>query len=143
MPETLSNTFLGIDYGLKRIGLAIGQRFTTTANPLKVINNNKDTMNQLMQVIAEWQIDHIVMGLPLTMEGEEQTFTRQVKKFAHKLADQTKLPLSFCDERLTSYEAERGFQQQRQQQTRKAKHKSKLDAEAAALILQSWFNQQM
>ena len=66
MPKTV----LGIDFGLKRIGLAVGQTFTTTANPLKVIGNNKNTLNQIQQVIDEWQINIIVMGLPLTMEGE-------------------------------------------------------------------------
>ncbi|KAA3639368.1 MAG: Holliday junction resolvase RuvX [Proteobacteria bacterium] len=137
----MPNTVLGIDYGHKRIGLAIGQDLTNTANPLKVIANNQDTLNQLQQVIAEWHIDLIVLGLPLTMDGEEQTLTRQVQKFAKKLKNLTQLPIVYCDERLTSYEAERGFQQQRQQQTRKAKHKNNLDAEAAAIILQSWFNQ--
>ncbi|MCX7544253.1 Holliday junction resolvase RuvX [Marinicella gelatinilytica] len=139
MPKTV----LGIDYGQKRIGLAVGQTFTASANPLKVIGNNKDTLNQLQQVIDEWQIDLIVMGLPLTMDGEEQLITRQVKNFAKKLRHLTQLPVAFSDERLSSYEAERGFQQQRQQQTRKAKHKNNLDAEAAAIILQSWFNQQL
>ncbi|MCW8870045.1 MAG: Holliday junction resolvase RuvX [Proteobacteria bacterium] len=137
MPETV----LGIDFGQKRIGLAIGQSFTANANPLKVIGNNKDTLNQLQQVIKEWQINRVVVGLPLTMDGEEQTITRQVKNFAKKLRHTSGLPVEFCDERLSSYEAERGFQQQRQQQTRKAKHKNNLDAEAAAIILQSWFNQ--
>jgi len=137
----MPNTVLGIDYGLKRIGLAVGQTFTGNANPLKVIGNNKDTFNQLQQVINEWRIDLIVMGLPLTMDGEEQLITRQVKNFAKKLRQHTQLPVEFSDERLSSYEAERGFQQQRAQQTRKAKHKNNLDAEAAAIILQSWFNQ--
>ena len=81
MPETV----LGIDFGQKRIGLAIGQSFTGNANPLKVIGNNKDTLNQLQQIIKEWQINRVVMGLPLTMDGEEQTITRQVKNFAKKL----------------------------------------------------------
>ena len=137
MPKTV----LGIDFGLKRIGLAVGQTFTTTANPLKVIGNNKNTLNQIQQVIDEWQINLIVMGLPLTMEGEEQLISRQVKNFAKKLRHHTQLPVELSDERLSSYEAERGFAHQRAQQTRKAKHKSNLDAEAAAIILQSWFNQ--
>ena len=139
MPKTV----LGIDFGQKRIGLAIGQDLTNSANPLKVIGNNKDTLNQLQQIIAEWHINLIVLGLPLTMDGEEQAITRQVKNFAKKLKNLTQLPVEFCDERLSSYEAERDFQQQRQQQTRKAKHKNNLDAEAAAIILQSWFNQQL
>lgn len=137
----MPNTVLGIDYGLKRIGLAIGQSFTASANPLKVIGNNKDTLNQINQIIQEWNIDLIVMGLPLTMAGEEQLITRQVKNFATKLRHKTQQPVEFCDERLSSYEAERGFQQQRQHKTRKAKHKHNLDAEAAAIILQSWFDQ--
>jgi len=139
MPELL----LGIDYGRKRIGLALGQTLTATANPLKVIMKQSDIFDQLLTIVKEWQIKRIVIGLPLTMDGEEQDLSREVRNFGRKLGNQSGLPIEFCDERLTSYEAERGFQQQRQQQTRKAKHKDQLDAEAAALILQSWFNQQV
>ncbi|GAA4814627.1 putative pre-16S rRNA nuclease [Marinicella pacifica] len=138
MPKTV----LGIDYGHKRIGLAVGQTLTATANPLKVIGNNKDTLNQIQQVVHEWHIDLIVLGFPLTMDGEEQLITRQVKNFANKLRHQTQRPVALSDERLSSYEAERSFQQQRAQNTRKAKHKNILDAQAAAIILQSWFDQQ-
>lgn len=134
---------LGIDYGRKRIGLAIGQTLTATANPLKVLIKQNDIIEQLLAVIKEWQVSRIIIGLPLTMTGEEQDISREVRNFGRKLSHQSGLPIEFCDERLTSYEAERGFQQQRSQQTRKAKHKQQLDAEAAALILQSWFNQQV
>ncbi len=139
MPELL----LGIDYGRKRIGLAIGQTLTSTANPLKVLIKQNDILDQLQAIIKEWQISRIIIGLPLTMAGEEQDISREVRNFGRKLGHQSGLAIEYCDERLTSYEAERDFQQQRSQQTRKAKHKQQLDAEAAALILQSWFNQQV
>ncbi len=137
MPKTV----LGIDFGHKRIGLAVGQSLTATANPLKVIGHNKNTFHKLQQVIDEWQIDLIVVGLPLTMAGEEQLITRQVRNFAKKLRHHTQRPVELWDERLSSFEAERDFQQQRARQHRKAKHKNQLDAAAAAIILQSWFDE--
>jgi putative Holliday junction resolvase len=132
---------LGIDFGTKRIGLAIAQTLTRQANPLHVIANNKQLWNELKTVIKEWQIKKIIIGLPLDMEGQEQEITRQVKNFGNKVNNQFKLPVFFVDERLSSFEAERQFQQQRADNLSKAKNKNKIDAMAAKIILQSWLNQ--
>lgn len=132
---------LGIDFGTKRIGLAIAQTLTKQANALIVIANNKQLWNELKAIIDEWQIKKIVVGLPLDMEGAEQEITRQVKNFGNRLNNQFKLPVCYVDERLSSYEAERQFQQQRAANLSKAKNKNKIDAMAAQIILQSWLNQ--
>lgn len=138
MPEVA----LGVDFGSKRIGLAIGQTMTQTARPLQVLNNDKSALDALMSIIQEWRVTQLVMGLPLNMEGEEQEITRQTRNFANKLHHLSQLPVTFVDERLTSYEAERQFQQMRANQQAKAKGKQQIDAMAAQIILQSWLDQQ-
>ncbi|MGJ8663345.1 MAG: Holliday junction resolvase RuvX [Marinicella sp.] len=132
---------LGVDFGQKRIGLAVGQTLTRVANRLNTLPNNKQFWPDLKNVISEWNISQIIIGLPLDMAGEEQEITRQVKNFAKKVKQQTELPVHFIDERLTSYEAERQFQSQRQANLSKAKGKSQIDAMAAQIILQSWLDQ--
>lgn len=136
MPEYV----LGIDFGTKRIGLAVAQTFTRQANPLKVLNNNQQFWQELQQIIAEWQIKQLIVGLPLDMDGEEQEVTRQVKNFGKKLKHQFDLPIIYVDERLSSFEAERQFQLQRAAGASKAKNKQNIDAMAAQIILQSWLD---
>ncbi len=137
MPEVV----LGIDYGTKHIGLAIGQTLTRTAQPYRTILNNKTTFDTLNHIISEWQISTIILGLPLDMDGQQQEITRQVKNFEKKVRHYCQRPIHLVDERLTSYEAERFFQQKRNQQQAKAKDKKMIDALAAQIILQSWFDQ--
>ena len=137
MPEV----YLGIDFGTKRIGLALGNSFTGVARALSVIPNNGGFLNALAKTIKEWQVTHIVLGLPLDMDGEEQEITRQVKNFAKKIKHHTQLPLDFVDERLTSFEAERQFKSLRQNSQAKAKNKDQIDAMAAQIILQSYLDQ--
>ncbi len=136
MPEYV----LGIDFGTKRIGLAVAQTLTRQANPLKVLNNNQQFWQELQQIIAEWQIKQLIVGLPLDMDGEEQEVTRQVKNFGKKLKHQFDLPIIYVDERLSSFEAERQFQLQRAAGASKAKNKQNIDAMAAQIILQSWLD---
>lgn len=136
MPEYV----LGIDFGTKRIGLALAQTLTRQANALKVLNNNQQLWQDLQSIIKEWQIKKLIVGLPLDMDGEEQEVTRQVKNFAKKLKHQFELPVYFVDERLSSYEAERQFQLQRAAGASRAKDKQKIDAMAAQVILQSWLD---
>lgn len=137
MPEI----YLGIDFGTKRIGLALGSSFTGAAKALSVIPNNGNFLNALTKTVKEWQVTHIILGLPLDMDGEEQEITRQVKNFAKKIKHHTQLPLDFVDERLTSFEAERQFKSLRQNNQAKAKNKNQIDAMAAQIILQSHLDQ--
>ncbi len=146
MPESISKNrhqfILGIDFGQKRIGLAVGQTLTRIANPLLTVQNDGGFWQQLSKHIAEWNINQIVIGLPLDMSGEDQEITRQVRNFSKKIQRETKLPVHLVDERLTSFAAERQFKEQRQAKLSKAKDKSQIDAMAAQIILQSWFDQQ-
>jgi len=131
---------LGVDFGNKRIGLALAQTLTRSATALTTLPNNSEFFSELNKIIKEWQIDCIVIGLPLDMDGAEQEITRQVKNFGKKVTKHTQIQVEYMDERLTSFEAERQFQNQRAAQLSKAKHKSKIDAMAAQIILQSWLD---
>ena len=136
------DTYLGIDFGTKRIGLALGNSLTGSARALSVLPNNGGFMDAINKTIKEWQVTQLIVGLPLNMDGEEQEITRQVKNFARKLKHNTSLPLDFVDERLTSFEAERQFKDLRQNKQAKAKNKDQIDAMAAQIILQSYLDLQ-
>lgn len=136
------NHILGIDFGNKKIGLAIAHSLTKVARPLKVLPFNGAFWQSLNAIIEEWEIAQLVVGLPLDMDGKEQQITRQTRNFAKKAIQLTQLPLAFSDERLSSFEAERLFQKQRQTGQAKAKDKAQIDALAAQVILQSWLDQQ-
>ena len=141
MPEPNHQFILGIDFGQKRIGFSVGQTLTRIASPLCTVQNDGAFWQQLNHQIKEWNVSQIVLGLPLDMAGEEQDITRQVKKFGKKIHRETQLPVHLVDERLTSFAAERQFKDSRQANMSKAKDKSQIDAMAAQIILQSWFDE--
>ncbi|WP_395377126.1 Holliday junction resolvase RuvX [Marinicella sp. W31] len=139
MPEYI----LGIDYGSKRIGLAIGQSLTASASPLKVIANDNNLWQKLSDILKEWQIQHIIVGLPLNKDGSDQKFTVMTRKFADQLQQKLSLKVDLHDERYTSFAAERAFQEQRAAGHKKSKDKDQIDAMAAQIILQSWLDENL
>ncbi len=96
---------LGIDYGEKRIGLAISDESQTFARELGILSP-KDFWKSISSVIEENQIGKIALGWPLNMKGEETEKTKETGKFKSKLAEITGLPVDLVDERLTSKMAE-------------------------------------
>ncbi len=136
-------TYLGIDYGYKRIGLATGQSLTGSTSALSTIANQQQQTNwtALQQVIDEWQPGAFVLGLPLHKDGSDHAVTKAVRQFATELAERYNKPIHFQDERLSSSEAETILQQQRASGTRKKRvQKGDIDKLAAALILQRWLD---
>ncbi len=135
------STILAFDYGLKSIGVAVGQRLTGTANPLKAIKAQDGTPDWqvLEKLISEWQPELVVVGLPLNMDGTEQPFTARVHKFINRLHGRFGVKVVAHDERLTTVEARAelfqrgGF---------KKLSKDAVDCLSAVLILESWFEQQ-
>ena len=135
----MSQTLLGFDYGTKRIGVAVGQDITRTVTPLTTLHsqNNKPDWDAISKLITEWQPDRLVVGLPLHLDGSVQALTESVQRFGNQLKGRYNLPVEMVDERLTSHEAETELAA-RGGETAKAD----IDALAAALILQSWLDQQ-
>lgn len=131
-------TVIGFDYGKKYIGIAVGQELTGSASPLGSIKAKEGIPNwdSLGAYLKEWQPDIIVVGLPLNMDGSEQQLTLDAKKFGSRIAGRYGLKVEFQDERLTTADAkERLFAQGGYKNLKK----DNIDAESAALIIESYF----
>jgi putative Holliday junction resolvase len=138
---TSHRTVLGFDFGLKNIGVAVGQELTATASPLSVIkaNDGKPNWDDIEKLITQWQPQVLVVGLPLNMDGTEQEMTFRAKKFGNRLHGRFGLPVEWEDERLSTYEAldHLGIHDKMQ-----SKQRGDVDRVSAKLILQSWLNRQ-
>ena len=127
------NTLLGLDFGERRTGVAIGQTLAGSARPLTTLHSRDGAQDfeAIGKLIADWAIDALVVGLPLHMDGSEQPLTERVRRFARQLEGRFQLPVHLVDERLSSDEA-----------ARRSGKKTGIDAEAACIILQDWMQQQ-
>jgi putative Holliday junction resolvase len=138
-PDAVS-TALGFDYGARRIGVAVGNALTGTARALEVIANGAQgpAGPRVDALMREWQPQILLVGLPLTMEGEEQKNSAAARAFAARLDEKYKLPTQLVDERLSSREAARRFAQRRAGGQARRKHAAALDAVAAEIIIEQW-----
>jgi putative Holliday junction resolvase len=141
MPDTKnsqnSQTIIGFDYGLKHIGVAVGQTLTKTAEPVAIVKA-KDGIPQwcdIEKLLAQWQPDYLVVGLPLNMDDSESDMSVRARKFANRLHGRFGLRVETIDERLSSYAAKAELAENQQGQVRRDKT---IDAIAARLILESW-----
>src|SRR5690348_4553836 len=142
MPATRDavSTALGFDYGARRIGVAVGNALTGTARALEVIANGAQGPDwpRVDALMREWQPQILLVGLPLTMEGEEQKNSAAARAFAARLDEKYKLPTQLVDERLSSREAAHRFAQRRAGGQARRKHAAALDAVAAEIIIEQW-----
>lgn len=129
-------TILGFDFGLKRVGVALGNTVTASARPLATIDaeENDARFKAIAAWIREWQPDLLVVGRPLNAQGDVTDMTRRAERFGRQLAGRFGLPVKFCDERYSSVEAEAAIRPRRED-------KASVDAAAAAVILQAWLNE--
>ena len=134
-------TFLGFDFGMKNIGVAVGQELTKTANPLTVIKAREGIPNwdQIKTLLDQWSPQLLVVGLPINMDGSEQEMTAAARRFGNRLNSRFHIPVDWQDERLTTFEAldQLGIRSKMQSNKR-----GDVDLISAQLILQSWLNQQ-
>lgn len=130
---------MGLDYGRKRIGVAVSDPLGITAQPVTTIDarNTTGTMQQLNTLMKEYQVQCIVLGMPLTLRGEKGNAAKSVDRFADMLKKQIKIPVVFWDERLTSVQAERSMRHGKRKPSRE---KAKIDQIAAALLLQNYLD---
>ena len=135
MPE---GTVLAFDFGEKRIGVATGETLLASAHPLTVIHaeSNDDRLAAIGRLIDEWRPVQLVVGLPTHADSTPHDMTRLATKFAERLQRRFKLPVALADERLTSLDAEARL---RETGRNSRSAKPLLDAVAAQLILQTWF----
>ena len=129
--------YLGIDYGLKRVGLAMTDPGGSVAYPHSIIEweRRDELFDRLLAVIRDEGVEAVVVGLPLGLDGEETETTRIARNFAARLNRRTGLPVHLEDERLTSFEAERAMQEVGVPWKKRKKH---LDSQAALRILQGF-----
>lgn len=131
------NVLLGFDFGMKRIGVAVGQTVTQSARPLATLQAKQGVpnLNELDKLVKTWQPDAFVVGIPLNMDGTEQSITQAAKQFADFLQTRFNKPVYPMDERLTTKAAreiifnEGGY---------KALQRGQIDSIAAQLVLQNW-----
>ncbi|MCK6392282.1 Holliday junction resolvase RuvX [Zoogloea sp.] len=128
-------TVLGFDFGLARIGVAVGETETGHAHPLSVISEeaNAARFAAIEALLAEWKPAALVVGLPTHMDGSEHAMTVRCRRFANQLHGRYGLPVTLVDERLSSAEAEERLSEAGHQGWRK--QKPRLDSAAAQIIL--------
>lgn len=135
---------LGIDFGERRIGLALSDPTATIAQPLPTLTRRmgkRPPYAALVEIITQYDVEKIVVGLPLDLSGSETSWTQQVREFADKLQARVQIPIEFLDERMTSVQAERavrgiGLKKSEREQ------KERVDAAAAVLLLQTFLDRQ-
>lgn len=131
---------LGLDLGRKRIGVAGCDGTGLIATGLGTIQRSSFAQDiaQLQQLVAEREVQVLVVGLPYSMNGTLGFQARQVQKLAQRIGAALQLPIEYVDERLTSFQAEQLLQAQNISPSR---HKGLVDRKAAALILQQWLDE--
>jgi putative Holliday junction resolvase len=142
MPDEVSKpqgTLLGFDFGHKRIGVAVGQTLTGSANALAVVSvSGKPDWQAISKILDEWKPVGLVVGLPLAADGGETSLSADARKFGRRLHGRYGLAVFYEDERLTSFSAEQQFIESRAQGGSRRKDAALKDAMAARIILQSW-----
>ncbi|MBI2791488.1 MAG: Holliday junction resolvase RuvX [Gammaproteobacteria bacterium] len=135
---TIEGTFLGFDFGTKRLGIAVGQSITKTARPLIILSVHKGIPNwdELGKIVHEWLPKGLIVGLALQPDGSHSQTSLKAEKLGRQLEHHFNLPVYYIEERLTSVAAK-----ERAKETSSSilMHRD-LDAVAAAIILESWFN---
>lgn len=128
---------LAFDYGTQRIGVAYGQSLTGTARGVKILKARDGIPNwdEIAGLIAEWQPDAFVVGLPFNMDGTESELLQRAIKFANRLNGRFNLPCYGMDERLSSREA----RQVHESGSGASKGTAAIDDLAAGIILENWF----
>lgn len=132
-PRTLDGVILGFDFGLRRIGVAVGQTITRTASPEAIVQSRdgQPDWEHITRLFDAWQPQAIVVGLPMRLNGEEQALTQPARKFGQRLGGRYQTPVFYIEEQLSSIEAE---------QRRSKTASQPIDDHAAQIILENWLD---
>lgn len=134
---------LGVDVGERRIGLAVSDPTGTIATPLETLvrrPGKRFPLARIEEVARGHEVEHVVVGLPLDLRGEENEWCTEVREVGRRLGERLGVEVSFVDERLTSVRAERAVRAAGLSKSQR-EDKSRIDAAAAQLILQAWLDQ--
>ena len=137
---------IGLDFGLRRIGLAIGDSLTRSARPLAALSitgrDGPDTSDwqRLGTLIKQHAPNRLVVGCPYNVDGTEHALTGKARRFAQELGERYALPVELVDERYSSLEAEAALRERRGTGRRGRIDRGSIDSAAAAIILERWFS---
>ncbi len=130
---------LAVDYGRRKLGLAVSDALQLTARPLTTLErkNRTEDMRRLQALVREYEIGRILVGWPLHLDGSESEMAAEAARFARRLEKALRLPVELAEERLTSWEAAQTAAENRRGRHRRRSH----DELAAAIILRDYLEQ--
>ena len=133
--------YLGVDLGRARIGLALADDVLRQARPFRVVQRHGEAKDlaAIAAAAREYEVERAVLGLPLNMDGSEGPAARLSRAFAPRLAAALGVPVELFDERLSTFEAEMRL---RDRGISAKDARARVDAEAAAVILQGWLDRE-
>ena len=145
MPAPAARTVLSFDYGLRRIGVAVGNTLTGTAEALATFDaqDGEPDWTAIGRCIADWRPAAVVVGVPYNMAGQDDRLTTAALRFADDLGGRFGIEVHRVDERLSSREAEDDLRERRRSgaKTRRVR-RGDVDREAARLLLLQWLRSQ-
>ena len=123
---------IAFDFGIKKIGVAVGQTSTYTSSPLQIIKNKDGKVNweEINKLINEWKPELIIVGKPLNMDGTDSEIMKKVDRFLKKLKSLHHARYEYIDERLTTFEAKQILAENKN---------NNIDANAAKILIENWF----
>jgi len=142
MPDevpSFEGTLLAFDFGHRRIGVAVGQTLTCSANALAVVSfADKPDWQTITGILKEWRPVALIVGLPLAADGGETEMSKRARRFGRQLNGRYGIPVMYEDERLSSFSAEQRFVEARARGGMRRKDAALKDAMAAQIILENW-----
>jgi putative Holliday junction resolvase len=136
-----TQTLFALDYGTKKLGVAVGQTLTRTATGIAVlpVRSLEPDWAQLDLLVQRWKPDTFVVGLPYNMDGSDSTMTARARRFAEKVEERYGRPVIGVDERLSTREARDIARQNAERAGRRPNDRAVVDALVAQLLLESHF----
>ena len=128
---------LALDVGQKRIGVATCDRLEIAATPYSVVKAGKNAVDEVVKILEKEEVEHIVIGLPVSFDGKERESCERARFFKNELEKKTNLPIEFVDEKFTSKIAENSLIEAGM---RRENRKNVIDAVAASLILRGFLD---
>ena len=135
--QQLTGRRVALDVGGRRVGIAVSDELGLVASPVRAVDLKREGMAGLVTVINSYEPAEVVIGLPTGMSGGEGPQAREVREFAARLVEHVTVPVTFWDERLTTFAADQALIESGY---RTRQRKARVDAVAASLILQSYLD---
>jgi len=139
-PETI----IAFDFGLRRIGIAVGQQITDSASPLETVSNSDSgpDWRRIESIVQEWRPQRLIVGMPMRADGSPADFGKSITTFIAEL-NRFELPVETVDERYTSLDAEAVLKSQREGGLRGRISKEAIDSAAATCIAERWLKNEL